>query len=253
MPSLVSGEACRVEIDGKWVAATVVKAMAKTMTVRTAGVTLTVPHARTQKLKRLAPRRPSSGREVLPVKTAAPRPARASIPNIVVKAVAFTRPGTIGDYTFHLSPEQQRLPEYGRALHIYNENMYQQTNKHDNYAGGGNACARPHRPSGKAIGMPTGANGGFAALDEDTGFGCTAKEAIDRATDEIVEQVCSSPDRYDTVYYCKNHNDPNELIGMGIFHVDLAVRSYITDKIRKLPRVVRDVAYANRRKQRLGA
>ena len=91
--------------------------------------------------------------EVLPTKAVGPRPERFRPPEIVIEAGAFTRPGTIGDYGWQLQPEQYH--EYGRALHVYNENMQQQNNKDSTLAGGGNAIARPFRQYGRSIGMPT--------------------------------------------------------------------------------------------------
>ena len=51
------------------------------------------------------------------------------------------------------------------------------------------------------------------------------------ATDEIIMQVCDHPGRYDKIYYCKNANDDEELIGMGIFHIEDQTRRYITAKL----------------------
>ena len=124
--------------------------------------------------------------EVLPTKAVGPRPERFRPPEIVIEAVAFTRPGTIGDYGWQLQPEQYR--EFGRTLHVYNENMQQQNDKTSRCAGGGNAIARPFRQYGRSIGMPTGHYGGFQSLDElclGHNFNCTAKEGIDLATEEI--------------------------------------------------------------------
>ena len=169
--------------------------------------------------------------EVLPTKAVGPRPERFRPPEIVIEAVAFTRPGTIGDYGWQLQPEQYH--EYGRALHVYNENMQQQNNKDSTLAGGGNAIARPFRQYGRSVGMPTGHYGGFQSLDElclGHNFNCTAKEGIDLATEEIVMQVCDNPGRYDKIYYCKNANDDEELIGMqGIYHLQhLKIRRGVT-------------------------
>ena len=44
-------------------------------------------------------------------------------------------------------------------------------------------------------------------------------------------QVCDHPGRYDKIYYCKNANDDEELIGMGIFHIEDNTRRYITAKL----------------------
>ncbi len=190
--------------------------------------------------------------EVLPTKAVGPRPERFRPPEIVIEAGAFTRPGTIGDYGWQLQPEQYH--EYGRALHVYNENMQQQNNKDSTLAGGGNAIARPFRQYGRSIGMPTGHYGGFRSLDEHClghNFNCTAKEGIDVATEEIVMQVCDNPERYDKIYYCKNANDDEELIGMGIFNIEDQTRRYITAKLKSLPAAIRKRAIDRRRATRV--
>ena len=250
MPTLVSGEACRAEINGKWRAASVVKVTPKTIVVSIDGSKHTLPYARTQKLKKCQPRVRTGRAEVMPAKMTGPRPARALIPTVRVEAVTFTRPCTHGDYGWQLEDAQQADPRYGRALHIYNENLHQQMDKTNNSAGGGNAIARPHRPAGKAIGMPTGEYGGFESLDERcSSFNITAKQAIDDAAAEIVEQVVDNPARYDTVFYCVNRDDP-WLIGAGIFAIDRSVREYISKTIHDLPRAIRARAIDKRRRMR---
>ena len=67
------------------------------------------------------------------------------------------------------------------------------------------------------------------------------------ATDEIIMQVCDHPERYDKIYYCKNTNDDEELIGMGIFHIEDQARRYITAKLKTLPSAVRKRAIDRRR------
>ena len=37
------------------------------------------------------------------------------------------------------------------------------------------------------------------------------------------------------IYYCKNANDDEELIGMGIFNIEDQTRRYITAKLKTLP------------------
>ena len=195
-------------------------------------------------------RKAAKGRgEVLPRKpSGGARPERFRAPELIVEAVAYAGNNRHGDYRWQLRDEQ--LVTYGKALHVYNENMYQQTDKTDHWPGAGNACARPYRQHGRAIGMPTGYAGGFQSLTElceGPGFRCTAKEGIDTAADEIVEQVCDNPDRYDRIYYCKNAGDEEELIGMGVFHIEDDVRRYITEKLRSLPQAIRKRAAERRR------
>ena len=67
------------------------------------------------------------------------------------------------------------------------------------------------------------------------------------ATDEIIMQVCDHPGRYDKIYYCKNANDDEELIGMGIFHIEDQTRRYITAKLKTLPSAIRKRAIDRRR------
>lgn len=64
-------------------------------------------------------------------------------------------------------------------------------------------------------------------------------------------QVCDHPGRYDKIYYCKNANDDEELIGMGIFHIEDNTRRYITAKlIRPCRLAIRKRAIDRRRATR---
>lgn len=188
--------------------------------------------------------------EVVPAKAVGPRPERFRVPVVQIEAVSYTRPGVIGDYAWQCDDEQQTDPTFGRALHVYNENMFQQMDKSRDGPGGGNAVARPYRSMGRSIGMPTGHYYGFTGLDDTCvgpNFELTAKEGIDMATDEIIMQVCDHPERYDKIYYCKNANDDEELIGMGIFHIEDETRRYITAKLKTLPSAIRKRAIDRRR------
>lgn len=173
--------------------------------------------------------------EVLPSKRVGPRLGRKRVPCLQLEAVAFQGANQHGDYRWQLRIDSEF---YASKLHIYNENLHQQRDKCNNWAGGGNACARPYRPIGRSIGMPTGNHGGYSSLDEDVGNGETAKDTIDEAINEIINHVLANPGRFDTIYYCVNANDPSDekdLIGMGIFHIDVSVRQYITKCIKSLP------------------
>ena len=128
--------------------------------------------------------------------------------------------------------------------------MHQHMDKNDTMPGGGNAIARPFRSTGAAFGMPTGRYGGFGSLDDDAGHGMTAKQAIDDAAEQIIQSAVDQPGRYDTIYYCINRGDPEELIGMGIFNIDYDVRVYIRDSIRALPKMIRNKAIEKRRLMR---
>ena len=52
---------------------------------------------------------------------------------------------------------------------------------------------------------------------------------------------------YDMIYYCKNANDDEELIGMGIFNIEDQTRRYITAKLKSLPSAIRKRAIDRRR------
>ena len=178
--------------------------------------------------------------ERLPHKRTCARPGRKRVPAITVEAVAFRRPGEDGDYAWQL--EQAA---YNNKLHIYNENIVDQRNQ-CTFPGAGNACARPYRPEGKSIGMPTGTVIGYRALDELVLGTETAKDTIDAALSEIAEHILRHPGRFDTILYCVNERDDRKLIGCGTFHVDLDVRAYITEGIQKLPQTVAQL-YESRR------
>ena len=210
--------------------------------------TIDIAKKHTMAIKHNGRRATKTNSEVLPNKTSGERPSRYRPLEITIEQVAFTRPRAPGDYYWQLQPEQYR--EYGRTLHIYNENMDHQTDKMSCGAGGGNACARPFRQYGKSIGMPTGWHGGFRSLEEScvgTGYNCTAKEGIDMAAEEIVMQVYDNPDRYDRLMYCVNNNPGDTLIGMGIFNIEHETRSYITERIVSLPGAIRRRNYERRR------
>lgn len=199
-------------------------------------------------------RRTSSGckGEKLPTRRVGPRPARAHPPSITIEPVSFRGPNRHGDYGWQLAPEQ--IDTYGDKLHIYNENVSQQRDKQDAMPGGGNAIARMYRPSGRAIGMPTGEYGGFTGLLQNVGYGGddTAKTVIDEAMDEIEDHLLANP-QFKTVYYCTNAAEADvrkDLIGMGIFQIERGVRVYITDKIKGLPKALR-IKYMTERRQAL--
>ena len=56
---------------------------------------------------------------------------------------------------------------------------------------------------------------------------------------------------YDKIYYCKNANDDEELIGMGIFNIEDQTRRYITAKLKTLPSAIRKRAIDRRRATRV--
>ena len=146
---------------------------------------------------------------------------------VVVKEV-FQGLGRVGDFNHELRSDY-------RTLFVYNENAYTQTDKLQNYPGGGNAIIRPFRPSGRAIGVPTGFDNGFRSLDEqDPQFG-SARTMIDEAIGEIVEHVAANPNRFDAIKFSANHDGK---LGTGIFSIDEQVREYITMRLMTLPKLI---------------
>ena len=208
---------------------------------------------RTFPVKHNGRRAPSTSIEKMPPKRTGPRPGRFCVPKLKVDTVYFRRPNEHGDYAWQL-----RQSAYNSSLHVYNENLRQQRDKSDNFPGGGNACARPYRPTGKSIGVPTGGSyGGFSSLNEqiDSG-GAIVKDAIDESVKEIVDHVVENPGRFDTLYYCVN--DPQretdvrkDLIGMGIFNIGRDVRVYISEQLKEIPEKAKKRAIALRALERI--
>lgn len=125
----------------------------------------------------------------------------------------------------------------------------------EDFAGGGNACARPYQHIGDSIGVPTGP---FTSLDEehvvmfpeDTDERrATSKEIIDRAFVQIHELFLARPDKT-VLYYSADHTneeDPNtKRIGLGIFAnmVGDDVITYITKKLHEVPDDVQKARFA---------
>lgn len=167
-------------------------------------------------------------------------PSTLLMPTITVHKVWFHGTGKHGDYAWML-----RQPQYARTLMIYNENLSHHRDKTNNVAGSGNACARPFRASGHAIGIPTGhRHGGFQSLHQIVDGGQhNVKEVIDQAIAEIVRHVASQSGRFDSIFYCVNNASEN-LIGNGIFQTSIDVRRYITAGIHSLPEKISSVSTA---------
>ena len=60
-------------------------------------------------------------------------------------------------------------------------------------------------------------------------------------------QVCDIPSATTRFTTGKNANDEEELIGMGIFHIEDQTRRYITAKLKTLPSAIRKRAIDRRR------
>ena len=235
------GACCLALHDGAYAPAKIVKINKKSAQVAVAGTHHTLPLTSLWLKKKKKHVRKSRG-EVLPVKHVGARPARFVPPVLVVEPVWFQGCGRKGDYQYMLTQPNHR------TLCIYNENLFQQRNKQSTTAGGGNACARPWRSEGSAIGIPTGQGVGYRSLDEPIHSQVeeTAKDTIGEAIDEIVNHVVANPTRFDTIHYSVNR-EGEELIGMGIFHIGEDVREYITKAIKALPAMIACQARANRR------
>lgn len=242
-------EICKVLHDGKWSYARCRKMTAKTIkvTLGKAASTqkssiVTLPLSKAWKLKRPCSRRKTTRKEeVLPKKRMGPRPERFRVPAaLAIETVSFERPGMHGDYAWHL---KQLDKYYVRSLHAFNENAHQQMTK-CTFNGAGNACVRSYRQEGRSIGIPTGDMGGWHRLDESTKWGMDAKGLIDLAFAEIVDHVAKHPTRFDRMFYCVNKEDVGTIrhdwIGNGVFRIGDQVRSYITQKIKALPKAVTD-------------
>lgn len=158
-----------------------------------------------------------------------------------VAGTVFVGRGQLGDFEWEL---RRGGDESRRTLYVYNENARQQRDKSDHTAGGGNAVIRPYRRVGCAIGMPTGFHAGFANLEEEDPMFGSARALIDEAIDEIVQHVAACPGRFDKIAFSRGADG---LIGTGIFHVDDAVRVYITRRLREVPRLVDRASHAARR------
>jgi hypothetical protein len=189
------------------------------------------------------------------------------LPSVRVKGIVFEGRGRYGDYEWML-----RQPAFFRFLFGYNENLEQQRDKQDNLRGGGNAVARPYRPFGRAIGIPTGslATGGWSQLDQVVdAHGTTVRQVIDDSVDEIGDHIYKHSGRFHTFLYStaqpsqtkvvdelvsshldatiKNSEDGNSkssdfgdgLIGTGIFRVGHEVCVYITEKIHALDEYIK--------------
>ena len=188
--------------------------------------------------------------EKIPKARTGPRPLPFRPTVMQVKTCYFQGPSRIGEYRWMLSQ-----PQFHRTLVIYNENLDQQRDKLNNFPGGGNACARPYRPQGRSIGMPTGEMGGWLSLQDricnPIRTGETAKDAIHEAYTEIVDHIVANQGCFDEVYYCVDNPDlcssvDKDLIGTGIFFVGHEVRKEITNLIKKIPKEVIKAAHAAR-------
>ena len=169
---------------------------------------------------------------------------------LAVKPVCFGHGFMGGDFHRILTADSARK----ESLCIFNDNtsQWEYHGAHPTepqYAGGGNACARPWQHLEDAIGMPTGP---FASLGETHHVSFageektihTAKEIIDEAINRIVRLLVKHPEK-ETIFYSVDTPTSNK-IGLAIFRgaVGLDVVDYITAKITALPRLVRLARYA---------
>jgi hypothetical protein len=149
-----------------------------------------------------------------------------------LKAVQFSAPGQYGDYRY-----MSDLPNFLEdAILVYNDNVTQFLSR-SNSPGGGNACIRPLRSQGHAVGIPTGdysCGGGFNGLYQVLNLhnGKTAKALIDMAIDELDALILNNPQKR-LVFYSSDSSGIR--IGSGIFSISDDVLDYITHKLRSLP------------------
>lgn len=121
-------------------------------------------------------------------------------------------------------------PDYDDCLFLFNDNEGQfrahQANagsEHRCGSGGGNAAIRPYQCQlpPRAMGIPTGEYGGYAALDERTR--CVIDEAIAQL------DLLLATGRYERVVY--SWDGRSQTLGTGIFEVAREVTDYIVEQI----------------------
>ena len=137
----------------------------------------------------------------------------------------FSAPGSLGDFRWMI--EQ---PEFADCLFVFNDNdsqfrSHQQRlgTEHVCHAGGGNASIRPYQcvQPPRAMGIPTGDDGGYRALD------AHAKSVIDEAIAYLGELLATG--RYHRVVF--SWDSARETLGTGIFDVAREVTDYIVERI----------------------
>lgn len=141
----------------------------------------------------------------------------------------FSGTGKAGDFAWMI-----RQPEYSDALFVFNDNEEQFRAHRDDpdgafgcAAGGGNAIIRPYQCKNppQAIGIPTGSNGrGYTALTAEV------RQTIDDAIGTIQDLIATG--RYQRLFYSAA-NAAGDL-GTGIFDVHPDVKSYITERLKRI-------------------
>lgn len=147
---------------------------------------------------------------------------------IDVEAVTFRAAGEPGDFGW-----MRDQPEYARALFLFNDNesqfeAYQRGDRDAGCApGAGNGRYRPWQCEDppRAAGVPTGAGGGYRALDDHT------RAVIDRALAHV-RRVLHDGD-YDRVVYSCEDGDA-ALLGSGTFRPADDVLRYIPAELRRI-------------------
>ena len=238
-------ERCRVELNKKWVHGVVKKVNPKTMQVVVGDVTITVPYARVQKLKRPHVSRTKSADSVL----FSQRRGRYR-PLISVVTTRFHPSWTMGDFGAMV-----RDPCIGPpGVMLFNDNQRQFEFALNNpstqqYAGGGNACVRPHEATGNAMGICTGP---FQSLEENVFFKpvnegeakyMRVKDVLVCNFERIIEFSIARPDK--TIYYYSvNPTDPidSTRLGLAIFAgaVGDDVIDFISRNLQRLPSFVQE-------------
>ena len=186
---------------------------------------------------------------VVPTTTSGPLPLKCPKPKtkIPIYYVVFTGPNQLGDYNYMI-----KQPEYKNTLFIFNDNR---VSHYSYFKGSGNAVIRPYNIYGfkakskdrpvwagmdkpLSAGIPTGdgksLDKGYNILNKDTLF------QIDRAIDDIRSAYLTNFTYNRIIYSGTNNqtpgfqNDPEDLLGIGIYDVSKNVREYITQQIKCL-------------------
>lgn len=241
MVCLTVNEQCKALRAGSYSLATIEKINKQSARIRYAdGSTETVANNRLWKMKKTKASHTTKG-DVYTPRMRLGRFRR----RIDVIPTRFSYGQTMGNYALMLADPTIRTD----SVCCFNDNTGQWERAGLNpttqqWAGGGNACARPYEYLGDAIGMPTGP---YASLDEthmvqfpheDSPRAHTAKEIIDEATNRIARLFIDHPDKT-KLYFSVNPSDPPDstTIGLAIFAgaVGQDVVQYISTSIQSIP------------------
>jgi hypothetical protein len=249
---LAVDEKCRVHVGGKWIAGKVLSVNKNNKTAKVSymrsgpAFAMNVPFDRIWKCKKPAIRKDSFGGGKADCVLSTKRMDRHR--KLVEVVPTFFHPTQVmGNFGLMLRDVNIRA----NSVCLFNDNhgqwMYAGTNpKTPQYAGGGNAVARPWEYLGDAIGIPTGPYASLTQMmvvqfsGEEISSLRSVKEIIDEAFNRVVRKQLANPDKT-TFYYSADPNDPDgKRLGMGIFAGSVGddVIKCITDKLADLPRAI---------------